>query len=124
MLRPRWPANADDRRLLLHYYQDTDALVVRFFDDERTGIPVPWQGPSSLLVDPGSQEVLGYLLPRFVVGIVGQAPHLRDWLRQAKVHDRTPDDVRRLLSDVSPEPRPEPTVAGVRAGIGDLKIAG
>jgi hypothetical protein len=124
ILRPRWPEGAEDDPVSLHYFQDTDVLVARFADDDRVGIAIPWHGPAILLVELDSQEVLGYLLPRFVEGVVGEAPHLRDWLRQARIHDRTPDEVRLLLSDVASEPRLEPTVTDVREGIGDRKLAG
>jgi hypothetical protein len=124
MIRPRWPEGSADDPVTLHYYQDTDALVARFVDDERVGVAIPWRRPTLLLVDPDSQDVIGYLLPRFVEGVVDEAPHLRDWLRQAKVHARTPDGIRLLLNDSASAPRSEPTVEGVRKGIGDVRLAG
>ncbi len=123
-LRPRWPDHAESTHAAIHYFQDTDALVIRFYDDDRTGAPVPWRGPTYLLVDIQSQDVLGYLLPNFVGSIVGAAPQLGSWLQQAKLHEQTPERVRLLLHDVPEETDSEPTVAGVREGIGDLALAG
>ena len=124
MLRPRWPEGIENQPVVLHYYQDTDALIARFADDDRIGLAIPWRGPALLLVELGTQDVLGYLLPCFIESVVADAPHLREWLRQAKIHAQTPDDLRQLLDDATSAPRPEPTIEDLRKDIGDVKLAG
>lgn len=123
-LRPHWPEHPEQVHPVLHYFQDTDTLLIQFFDRARSSLPVAWLGPTFLLVDPTTEDVVGYLMPRFTGAILKEAPHFATWLRQANLHQQTPNDVQLLLADVAPDSPSDPTLEDVREEIGDVKLAG
>lgn len=105
-LNPAWPGDPRTVQPRLHYYADTDLLVLNFLpqrdampEDGRV-VPIRDRETALLLVDLETREVVGRLVPRLRAFVVPNLPVAQSWLAQAEVRRQTPIALLHTLEDL------------------------
>ena len=96
--KPLDPRQVDPSKVVVSYDRRSDTLLIHFFGRERDAVSVQGDRYLYLLVDPDTEEIVGFHFEGFVARAIKDVPELIDVLDHAELRGITPAEVRALRS--------------------------